>query len=146
MLNSYAVILDSPRECDIAFIFAGMKRTKIADTNAWDTDGMMFDGNLAIVWACRDKCLANGIPKERIYVITNPSDLIAHRLKCNSVGEFLHEFRRANSMKDGHWLLDKKGYTNWGVVAECVDIVLRLSDENARSGSGSPEMEGRTFV
>jgi malate/lactate dehydrogenase len=61
--------------------------------------------------------------KSRIYVVTNPSDEIAKTLGTRYLGGALDRMRHNTNSHDGPWILDRKGYTNWGIAGEAFRTV-----------------------
>jgi malate/lactate dehydrogenase len=114
--------------CDFIFICAGYARKKILG-GAFESDEDLFKKNLPIVSMIFDWLRIAAVNATGIYIVTNPPELLAEQFKVKQVGKSLDDFRTSNTMPNGLWILEKKGYTNHGIVAEC----LKLLDKKEKS-------------
>lgn len=105
--------LDEVGQCDYIFICAGKSRE-----NSSQRLSSLYKWNIEIV----TKIVAS-LPLEKVYIVTNPSVEIAVNLGVNSIGSALDRVRKNMGGMSGGWILDRKGYTNWGVASEAYKTV-----------------------
>jgi malate/lactate dehydrogenase len=105
------VILDSSfyefQECDYLFICAGYPRL-----NSKESMKKLYEKNLGIIDDIVSRlppAFANPEFGKRVYIATNPWEMFALIFKV-----------KAHS---GPWILDRKGYTNWGIAAEAYKVI-----------------------
>lgn len=101
------------KDCNKIFICAGEAREKSTDSYE-----ELFKRNLDAV-----KKIVDVLPGERCYIITNPADKLGKELGIKYLGDTLDKTRIGIKGHDGGWILDKKGYTNWGIVAEALKVL-----------------------
>lgn len=123
-------IIPNISDSEILFICAGHPRRVIG--NHFETDGSLYDRNYMIVDTIIDEVVMEKISKEKIYIVTNPSGMIANKLGCNAVGIRLDHMRNNSGCMSGLWILQRKGFTNFGVVAECVEIVKNFINNHTQ--------------
>ena len=95
------------QDVDYVFICAGSARKD------FESDESLFEKNVAVV----DECLSN-LPKEKCYILTNPSKMLGEFFHCRYLGNRLDEIRSEFGLMNGWEVLSLKGYTNWGIAAE----------------------------
>jgi malate/lactate dehydrogenase len=121
------IIIPDISNSEMLFICAGHPREYRKATclsgEHFETDGALYDKNYPIVQEIVMNACAHDIDKNNIYIVTNPSTMIARMLGCHEVGETLDSMRCYSGCESGKWILQQKGFTNFGVVAECVEIV-----------------------
>lgn len=108
--------LSTMRECDFIFISAGIPRQ-----NSSVTDEELLQFNVNTVGY-----IINFIGmeyKDRMFIITNPADILGEKLNVKFLGDTLDHTREVYNRKSGKWILDQKGFTNWGIVAEAYKVV-----------------------
>ena len=121
------IIMPDLSDSDLLFICAGHPREYRPATflsgEMFESDGELYDKNYPIVQEIVMYAEAHDISKNNIYIVTNPSTLLAKMIGCHEVGETLDSMRCYSGCESGKWILQRKGFTNFGVVAECVEIV-----------------------
>lgn len=100
-------------ECDYIFVCAGYART-----NSCQKLEKLYDENIGII-----SNIVDVLPRERVYIVTNPSSAIAINLGVKSLGDALDRVRFNMKAKSGGWILDRKGYTNWGIASEAYRVI-----------------------
>jgi L-lactate dehydrogenase len=98
---------------DYIFICAGVARR-----DSTVTDEELLSINLPIV----SKLIQN-MPKDKVYIITNPAAKLGELLGVKYCGDKLDKFRETHHLNNGKWILDKKGFTNWGIVGEAWNVI-----------------------
>jgi hypothetical protein len=92
---------------DYYFVCAGYARKE------GESDEALFERNIAVV-----DSIVSRLPKEKVFIITNPSKMLGEFFKCRYLGDALDATRAENGLMSGLEVLTLKGYTNWGIVAE----------------------------
>jgi malate/lactate dehydrogenase len=100
-------------ECDYIFVCAGYARTNSAYKLT-----RLYDENFPIIGS-----IVSVLPRDRVYIVTNPSAEIATNLGVKSLGDALDRIRFNMKAKSGGWILDRKGYTNWGIASEAYRVI-----------------------
>lgn len=104
------------KESDIIFIACGQARksSKVVENE---------------IYRKNNKIISDIIKKtgttSNIYIVTNPSERLARDFNVNELGSRLTQIRKNGHLKNGSWILDRKGYTNWGIAAESYMVVRR---------------------
>lgn len=99
-------------DIDYVFICAGSPRIN------FESDESLFERNVAVV----DECLSK-LPREKCYIITNPSKMLGEFFKCKYLGDALDGARSEVGLMNGLEVLSLKGYTNWGIAAEVWKVI-----------------------
>lgn len=94
-------------KADYYFVCAGFPRKD------FESDESLFERNIAVV-----ESVVSKLPKEKCFIITNPSKMLGDCFKCNYLGDALDATRAEFGLMNGLEVLSLKGYTNWGIVAE----------------------------
>jgi malate/lactate dehydrogenase len=105
--------IDEIAECNYIFVCAG-----IARENSSQSMESLYKWNIDVV-----SQIVERLPKERVYIVTNPSDAIGINLGVKYIGAALDRVRNRMKGKSGGWILDRKGYTNWGIASEAYKTV-----------------------
>lgn len=105
--------LISIQECDIIFVAAGQARQ-----NSQVSDEELFQINIATVTA-----LIRNLDWNKVYIITNPSKMLGEKLGVKYLGDDLDMCRETYNKRSGKWVLDQKGFTNWGIAAEAYKVI-----------------------
>ena len=101
------------RDCDYIFIAAGKARFS-SDCSMKE----LFKENYDLI-----RSITKRFTKENIYIITNPSDRLGKALALKWLGKKLDDTRKKTNGKSGPWILDHKGYTNWGIASEAYKVI-----------------------
>jgi malate/lactate dehydrogenase len=99
------------QEADFIFICAGFARGIINSVH--ESDSSLFEANKPVIGRILKK-----LPKEKCWIITNPSKMLGECFGVKYLGEKLDEVRQENGLMSGLEILDLKGFTNWGIAAE----------------------------
>jgi malate/lactate dehydrogenase len=130
-LEDEKIITPTIDNSDILFVCAGSPRQRMKLSGAWETDAQMFQKNYLTVKQIVVEAVRKGVSLEQIYIVTNPAKMLAEKLGCKPIGEELDSMRKYSELQSGIWILEHKGFTNFGVVAECVEIVKNfISNHN----------------
>ncbi|KKL99934.1 hypothetical protein LCGC14_1809470 [marine sediment metagenome] len=99
--------------CDYIFICCGKARQSSSE----EMNGLYKDNARLLKKVIKD------LPRDKIYIITNPVERLAKLFKVKYLGKILDETRYLMKAKDGGWIVDKKGNTRWGVAMEAWRVV-----------------------
>jgi malate/lactate dehydrogenase len=100
-------------QCDYIFICAG-----IARTNSSQRLEKLYDENIHTI-----RSIVDALPRDKVYIVSNPSSALGTNLGVKSVGDALDRVRFNMKAKSGGWILDRKGYTNWGIASEAYRVI-----------------------
>ncbi len=100
-------------QCDLIFVTAGIPRRSSSETM-----DEIRDKNYEIT-----RRISRYLQKHKMVLVTNPVDYLASALNVKSIGHKLDSMRKRYNMKDGIWIVDKKGTSNFGISMEAFKFV-----------------------
>jgi len=96
-------------ECDAVIICAGHPRK-----TPKETDFSLYQRNHALL-----KGIFSHLSRDmKIIMVTNPAEDFAEAFHCIPAGKILDYVRSKTDKKSGRYILERKGYTNWGIASE----------------------------
>ena len=106
---------------DAFIICAGYARS-----SSKDNMDSLYRKNLSVVQNILDKL--NVKERQKVFIVTNPADRLAKFFSISIIpcGSLLDAARYNSDGKDGGYILDRKGYTNWGIAAEVLKRIERI--------------------
>ena len=109
------------QECQYLFIAAGHPRL-----NSRESMKHLYDKNYSIINSILNKMphtFFNAEFPRKIYIATNPWEMFSIAFKIRPLGPKLDDIRVKLKARCGPWILDRKGYTNWGIAAEAYKVI-----------------------
>lgn len=101
--------------CEYIFIAAGFARKD----SSISMDKLMIDNALVIDGIFGQHLL----DKSKVYIVSNPYNRLSAYFGTKSCGQVLDAVREYRKSPPGEWILDRKGYTNWGIASECFKVI-----------------------
>ncbi len=98
---------------DYIFICLGKARHSSKES----TDAL-FDNNFPLV-----RKAIFGLPKDKVYILTNPTERIAEVLGVKYCGKIMDKVRKQTKAMTGGQIIDRKGNTCFGIASEAWRIV-----------------------
>lgn len=69
------------------------------------------------------KRILRGLDRNKTYILTNPVHTMGCIFKTKTLGSVLDHVRYVTKGRNGGWIVDRKGYTNWGIAAEAYKVI-----------------------